>query len=64
MLCAGRQLPLLAVTGSFLHQNGQDPVFLMGYLYVVIIYSVLFTWVYNTTHAACWPSSCCISPSI
>lgn len=40
-------LPLLAVTGSFLHQNGQDPVFLMGYLYVVIIYSVLFTWVYN-----------------
>jgi membrane protease YdiL (CAAX protease family) len=40
-------LPLLAVVGSFLYQNGHDPVFLMGYLYVVIIYSVLFTWVYN-----------------
>lgn len=40
-------LPLLAVAGSFLYENGHDPVFLMGYLYVVIIYSVLFTWVYN-----------------
>lgn len=40
-------LPLLAVVGSFLYQNGTDPVFLMGYLYTVIIYSVLFTWVYN-----------------
>ncbi len=40
-------LPLIAVAGSFLNENGTDPVFLMGYLYVVIIYSVLFTWVYN-----------------
>ncbi len=40
-------LPLLAVVGSFLYENGHDPVFLGGYLYVVIIYSVLFTWVYN-----------------
>lgn len=35
-------LPLIAVTGSFLNENGTDPVFLAGYLYVVIIYSVLF----------------------
>lgn len=40
-------LPLLAVTGSFLHGTGHDPVFLGGYLYVVLIYSVLFTWVSN-----------------
>ncbi len=40
-------LPLIAVAGSFLNENGTDPVFLAGYLYVVIIYSVLFTWVYN-----------------
>jgi len=40
-------LPLLAVTGSFLHGTGHDPVFLGGYLYVVLIYSVLFTWVTN-----------------
>jgi uncharacterized protein len=40
-------LPLIAVSGSFLNENGTDPVFLMGYLYVVVIYSVLFTWVYN-----------------
>ena len=40
-------LPLLAVAGSFLYENGNDPVFLAGYLSVVIIYSVLFTWVYN-----------------
>ena len=40
-------LPLIAVAGSFLNENGNDPVFLAGYLYVVVIYSVLFTWVYN-----------------
>lgn len=40
-------LPLLAVAGSFLYENGRDPVFLIGYLYVVVIYSVLFTWIYN-----------------
>lgn len=40
-------LPLLAVVGSFLNTTGNDPVFLFGYLYVVLIYSVLFTWVYN-----------------
>ncbi len=40
-------LPMLAVAGSFLYENGRDPVFMMGYLYVVVIYSVLFTWVYN-----------------
>jgi CAAX amino terminal protease family. len=40
-------LPLLAVVGSFLNVNGNDPTFLAGYLYVVVIYSVLFTWVYN-----------------
>lgn len=40
-------LPLLWVTGSFLHRTGHDPVFLGGYLYVVLIYSIFFTWVYN-----------------
>jgi uncharacterized protein len=40
-------LPLIAVSGSFLNENMSDPLFLAGYLYVVIIYSVLFTWVYN-----------------
>ncbi len=40
-------LPLLAVEGSFLNVTGSDPVFLAGYLGTVLIYSVLFTWVYN-----------------
>ncbi|NWG17975.1 MAG: CPBP family intramembrane metalloprotease [Chloroflexi bacterium] len=40
-------LPLLFVTGSFLNVTGNDPVFLAGYLGTVVIYSVLFTWVYN-----------------
>lgn len=40
-------LPLLAVNGSFLNMTGQDPMFMFGYLYTVILYSVLFTWVYN-----------------
>ncbi len=40
-------LPLIAVEGSFLNETGSDPVFLAGYLYTVILYSVLFTWVYN-----------------
>ncbi len=43
-------LPLLAVTGSFLYENGRDPVFLASYLYVVLLYSVLFTWVYNNNN--------------
>lgn len=42
-------LPLLWVTGSFLYETGHDPVFLAGYLYVVLIYSILFTWVYNNS---------------
>lgn len=47
-------LPLIWVEGSFLNVSGDDPislggypVFLAGYLYTVIIFSVLFTWVYN-----------------
>jgi membrane protease YdiL (CAAX protease family) len=40
-------LPLIFVVGSFLNVTGNDPVFLAGYLYTVVIYSVLFTWVYN-----------------
>jgi len=40
-------LPLIWVSGSFLNQTGLDPVFLGGYLYTILLYSVLFTWVYN-----------------
>ena len=40
-------LPLLTVTGSFLNTTGTDPVFLTGYLVTVLLYSILFTWVYN-----------------
>jgi membrane protease YdiL (CAAX protease family) len=40
-------LPLIWVEGSFLNETGSDLVFLAGYLYTVILYSVLFTWVYN-----------------
>lgn len=40
-------LPLLWVPGSFLSTTGNDPVFLMGYLGTVLLYTILFTWVYN-----------------
>jgi membrane protease YdiL (CAAX protease family) len=42
-------LPLLFVQGSFLQGSGASPVFLTGYLGTVILYSILFTWVYNHT---------------
>lgn len=45
-------LPLLAVRGSFLYENGLDLVFLAGYLYVVIIYSILFTWICNNNRSS------------
>ncbi len=40
-------LPLTFVQGSFLQGTGSSPVFLAGYLGTVILYSILFTWVYN-----------------
>lgn len=40
-------LPLIWVEGSFLNETGNDPIFMGGYLYTVILYSILFTWVYN-----------------
>jgi membrane protease YdiL (CAAX protease family) len=42
-------LPLIAVRGSFLHGSGASPTFLAGYLGTVLLYSILFTWVYNRT---------------
>lgn len=43
----GWHLPLLFVQGSFLQASGASPTFLAGYLGTVILYSILFTWVYN-----------------
>lgn len=40
-------LPLLAVPGSFLFEAGTSLAFLAGYLGTVLLYSILFTWVYN-----------------
>jgi membrane protease YdiL (CAAX protease family) len=40
-------LPLLAVPGSFLYGFASSPTFIAGYLGTVLLYSVLFTWVYN-----------------
>lgn len=42
-------LPLLAVPGAFLADVGASPLFLAGYLYTVVLYAVLFTWLYNNT---------------
>lgn len=42
-------LPLIAVPGSFLYGGTASPAFLAGYLGTVLLYSVLFTWVYNHT---------------
>jgi uncharacterized protein len=42
-------LPLIFVQGSFLQGSGASPVFLAGYLGTVVLYSILFTWVYNHT---------------
>lgn len=42
-------LPLLAVQGSFLNVSGGDPTFIAGYLGTVVLYSILFTWVYQHT---------------
>lgn len=39
----------MAVRGSFLHGSGASPTFLAGYLGAVLLYSILFTWVYNRT---------------
>lgn len=43
----GWHLPLILVQGSFLQGSGASPAFLAGYLGTVILYSILFTWVYN-----------------
>jgi membrane protease YdiL (CAAX protease family) len=45
----GWHLPLAFVQGSFLQGSGASPAFLAGYLGTVILYSILFTWVYNHT---------------
>ncbi len=42
-------LPLIIVPGSFLQGTGASPTFLAGYLGTVLLYSILFTWVYNHT---------------
>lgn len=42
-------LPLLTVPGSFLYGVAASPTFVAGYLGTVLLYSVLFTWVYNRT---------------
>jgi membrane protease YdiL (CAAX protease family) len=42
-------LPLIFVPGSFLHGSGASVTFLAGYLGTVLLYSILFTWVYNHT---------------
>lgn len=41
-------LPTIAVDGMFLDTTF-DPVFLAGYFGTLLLYSVLFTWVYNNT---------------
>ncbi len=45
-------LPLLFVPGAFLNTTGTDVVFLAGYLGTVVLYSVLFTWVYNNNRSS------------
>jgi membrane protease YdiL (CAAX protease family) len=40
-------LPLLAVPGSFLYGFSSSPTFIAGYLGTVLLYSILFTWVYD-----------------
>lgn len=45
-------LPLVAVTGSFLNTTGNDPVFITGFLVTVLLYSILFTWVYNNNRCS------------
>jgi len=45
----GWHLPLVFVQGSFLQGSGASIVFLAGYLGTVLLYSILFTWVYNHT---------------
>lgn len=42
-------LPLIFVRGSFLYESGVSFAFLAGYLGTVVLYSILFTWVYNHT---------------
>ena len=42
----GWHLPTIAVEGMFLDAT-VDPVFLAGYFGTLLLYSVLFTWVYN-----------------
>ncbi len=40
-------LPLMVVPGSFLFTSGRSLPFLAGYLGTVLLYSILFTWIYN-----------------
>lgn len=42
-------LPTIAVEGMFLDTTF-DPVFLAGYFGTLLLYSILFTWVYNNNH--------------
>ncbi len=40
-------LPLIFVTGSYLHGTSPNLEFIAGYLGTILLYSIIFTWIYN-----------------